>query len=128
MVFLLNPLYNEIVDDCFELIIRSGFQIIKHVCLNMTQEVADDMFADKFGFDFLDGYKIMELMDKEDVHLFHLTKIAADREVRELYKESDLQFEDLIYATEWAKPLKPTQIPYLFFFLDSERTFEAGLK
>ena len=29
--------------------------------------------------------------------------------------------------TRWAAPLKPIQIPYLFFFLDTERTFEIGL-
>lgn len=30
--------------------------------------------------------------------------------------------------TQWPIPLKPIQIPYLFFFLDTERSFEAGLK
>ena len=61
------------------------------------------------------------------MHIFHLTKIAGDKEVRELFRQSDLQFEDLWMPTKWPAPLKPIQIPYLFFFLDTERTFEIGL-
>ena len=62
------------------------------------------------------------------VHCFHLAKIAGDREIRELYRQSDLQFEDMICFTEWNPPLKPIQIPYLFFFMDTERTFELALR
>ena len=30
--------------------------------------------------------------------------------------------------SEWNPPLKPIQIPYLFFFMDTERTFELALR
>lgn len=48
--------------------------------------------------------------------------------MRELYKQSDLQFEDLYFMTDWRPPLKPSQIPYLFFFMDTEKTFEMCLR
>ena len=30
-------------------------------------------------------------------------------------------------ATNWPKPLKPLHIPYLFYFMDTEKSFEAAL-
>ena len=57
-----------------------------------------------------------------------MTKIAGDREVRELYRQSDLRFEDLWLETRWPLPLRPGALPFLFFFLDTEQTFEAGLQ
>lgn len=62
------------------------------------------------------------------MHCFHLAKIAGDREIRELYRQSDLQYEDLLYTSEWSPPLKPIQIPYIFFFMDTERTYELALR
>ena len=48
--------------------------------------------------------------------------------MRERYRQSDLEFEDLYMATDFPKPLKPIHIPYLFLFMDTEKSFEAGLQ
>jgi hypothetical protein len=37
-------------------------------------------------------------------------------------------FIDLINSHQLSMPLQPQQIPFLFFFLDLEETFEEGLK
>ena len=62
------------------------------------------------------------------VHCFHLAKVAGDREVRELFRQSDLQFEDLVCLSDWQPPFKPGQIPFLFFFMDTERAFELCMR
>lgn len=61
------------------------------------------------------------------VHVFHLIKIAGDRETRQLYCMSDLQIEDLLMPTQFGKPLKPVYIPFLFLFLDTSNSYEQGL-
>jgi hypothetical protein len=37
-------------------------------------------------------------------------------------------FDDLINPHQLSIPLQPQKIPFLFFFLDLEETFEEGLK
>lgn len=44
---------------------------------------------------------ILDNLCGETVHVFHLAKIAADRELRALYQQSDLQFEDLYCISNW---------------------------
>jgi hypothetical protein len=43
--------------------------------------------------------------------------MAAEREARIMYQQSDLQVEDLITATSFGTPLKPTYIPFIFLFV-----------
>ena len=87
-----------------------------------------DLFSSKL--DLSRDAQERPIIDKllvSDVHIFHLSKIAGDREMRERYRQSDLEFDDLLMATPFPKPLKPSHIPYMFFFMDSERSFEACL-
>lgn len=88
---------------------------------------ANDLIGSKFGYDN-DGAELINIAKREVVHCFHLAKLAGDREIRELYRQSDLQYEDLIYATNWGNQFKPIQIPYLFYFMDTERTYELCLR
>lgn len=48
--------------------------------------------------------------------------------MRALFKQSDLQYEDLYSMTQFTPPLKPAQIPFMFFFMDDERTYELCLR
>ena len=45
-----------------------------------------------------------------------------------MYRQSDLQFEDMYFVTTWQTPFKPGQIPHLFFMMDTERSFELCLR
>lgn len=53
--------------------------------------------------------------------------MAAEREARIMYQQSDLQIEDLITATSFGTPLKPTYIPYIFLFVHQAASFEECL-
>ena len=126
VILLLNPMYNAIVEHAIEVLIRASFTILAHEFKEIKDFQAEDLFAAKYGPD--DARLILENFSDQPVHCFHLAKIAGDREIRELYRQSDLQFEDMIYFKEWNPPLKPIEIPYLFFFMDKERTFELALR
>ena len=62
------------------------------------------------------------------MHFFHLTKISADRELREIFEAYDLEFEHLTNGPKYSAPYGPMNIPYMFFFLDTEKEYEKGLE
>ena len=126
---MLNPIYNEIVEDAFELVLRSGFNILMHQPVDIRDKDLYNMFGSKFNAYLTqqDNITLSENLRVSYVHVFHLSKIAADKEMRQRFGQSDLLVEDLSMATNWPKPLKPLHIPYLFYFMDTEKSFEAAL-
>ena len=54
--------------------------------------------------------------------------MSADRELRALYDASDMEFENLHTPPGYSPPYNNLNIPYLFFFLDTEREYETGLE
>ena len=63
----------------------------------------------------------------ETVHLWHLTKISGDREIRAIYKEAQIDFEDYFTLKVKNGPYKPMHLPYLFIFMDTPLMFERSL-
>ena len=49
VVFVLNPIYNNMVDDAFEVILRSGFNILMHKCIMIPVDTIADLFEKKFN-------------------------------------------------------------------------------
>ena len=85
------------------------------------------MFYDKYGEDSVECNKLYEMLDTHPVHIFHLTKVAADRECRALYIQSDMVLSDLNEAKNLTRPLTPQHLPFMFFFMDMESSFEESL-
>ena len=102
---ILNPMYNQILESAMEVLIRSDFTILQHSVQDLTEYQASDLLNAKFSL--ADQDPIIRLLSSEPVHVFHLSKIAGDREMRALFKQSDLQYEDLYCMTRWQPPLKP---------------------
>lgn len=115
---ILNPIYNSEIENAIELLLRMGYLLLQHELKQLDQEQVDLLLGNKFGFDSEDGYVVMENVVETPVHILHLSRVAGDREVRELFKQSDLQTEDLYRATMIQAPFKPQHIPLLFFFMD----------
>ena len=81
---MLNPIYNEIVEDAFELVLRSGFNILMHQFVDIRDKDLHNMFGSKFNayLTELDNRTLSENLRVSYVHVFHLSKIAADKEMR----------------------------------------------
>lgn len=124
---ILNPIYNNRLEAAFEVLVRANFMILQHTTRELEEQYWFDLFQHKLGA-ALDLAPVLDNLRGAPVHIFHLAKIAADREIRAMYQQSDLQFEDLYCVTNWPAPFKPMQIPHLFFFMDTERTFELCLR
>ena len=123
---ILNPIYNSQIEAAIEVLVRADYKILQYDRRRLTDLQATDLIGEKFGYE--DGQPLIENLRQNEVHCFHLAKLAGDREMRELFRQSDLQYEDLVYPTNWGIPLKPVQIPYLFFFMDTERSYELCLR
>ena len=81
-------MYNDLIEHAMEVLIRANYTILRHEVRELLDEQADDLFIQKYGVD--DGAAIIELVKSGPVHCFHLAKIAGDREMREIYLQSDL--------------------------------------
>jgi len=85
---VLNPIYNQLYEAAFECLLRAGFVIVNHGFKQLEQETANNLFAGKYTCMGMgsDGSRLLSYLASKEVHIFHLTKIAADRELRALYK------------------------------------------
>lgn len=85
---VLNPIYNQLYEAAFECLLRAGFVIVNHGFKQLDQETANNLFAGKYTCMGMgsDGSRLLSYLASKEVHIFHLTKIAADRELRALYK------------------------------------------
>jgi hypothetical protein len=79
-----------------------------------------------------EGPRLIRAFTGREVHLFHLSKIAADREARALFARSGAVLEDHVYAstvvTEASSPLLPACLPFLFLYMDSDAMLEGGME
>lgn len=130
VILILNPMYNyEYVDAAFELLLRSGFSILKHQFVEADEALVEALFLEKYGTEYEECFKLYHrLLGCNGLHVFHLAKVAADRECREAFIQSSLVLSDLYTDRQLKQPLQPPDMPYLFFFLDLESTYESGLK
>jgi hypothetical protein len=74
------------------------------------------------------GEKLVEFLGDTQVYMWHLGKISGDREIRQLFKDSQIEYEDLFQLKIRNTPFKPSHFPYLFLFMDSPSMFEQSLK
>ena len=66
------------------------------------------------------------------MHLFHLSKAAANREARALFASGGAVLEDHVYGSAEVfgtdGPLLPDLMPLLFFFMDTDIMFERAME
>eukprot|EP00347_Sterkiella_histriomuscorum_P005365 403356888 len=72
--------------------------------------------------------RLTDLLSDTQVHMFHICKIAGDREIRQLYKDSQVEYTDLFKMKLKTTPFRVNQFPLLFIFMDTPLMFEEGLK
>lgn len=75
------------VEETFELLLRCGFNILMHQLVALKYQDLQDLFSGKLNFS-RDAQErpIIDKLLVSDVHIFHLSKIAGDREMRERYR------------------------------------------
>lgn len=66
------------------------------------------------------------------MHIYHLTKLAGEREVRALFAQSEAILEDYLFVSpviaEAQGALLPHCLPYLFLFMDSGTMSERAME
>jgi hypothetical protein len=111
VVLILNPLYNDLIEDCFEVLVRAGFVIIQHKNHKWQDEnELDKVFGDRFRPEFfhMDNSvpDVMGFLKENDVHVFHLCKMAGDREMRARYEKFTVTFDEIMTMEPYNPPYK----------------------
>ena len=133
IVLVLNPLYNDRLAEAEALLVRMQYLFVQRAKRVLRADEAERLLSDKFGGDTLaEGPRLIRAFTGREVHLFHLSKIAADREARALFARSGAVLEDHVYAstvvTEASSPLLPACLPFLFLYMDSDAMLEGGME
>jgi hypothetical protein len=74
------------------------------------------------------GAKLGKFLAGSALWAWHLTKIAAEREVRQLFHDAQLELDDVFMAKVKSTPFKPAHLPFLFVFMDSPHMFESAFR
>lgn len=127
VVLMLNPLYNHLYESSLELLTRMGFKKLEHKVVNLRLPLLEDVFKNKLANNEVDQ-RLMELLTDQTVHMWHLTKISADREIRATYKDAQIDYEDYFKVKVKKGPFKPLHLPYVFIFMDTPTMFERSLQ
>jgi hypothetical protein len=133
IVLVLNPLYNDRLADAEALLVRMQYRFVRSVKRLLSHDDAQRLLEDKFGEEAMaEGPKLIRAFAHRDVHLFHLSKIAADREARALFAAAGPVLEDHVYpspvVTEARGPLLPECLPFLFLYMDPGTMFERAIE
>jgi len=77
-----------------------SYMFIKASSCYLTPEAAERLLEDKFGDDEMpQGPRLMQAFAGRNVHIFHLSKAAANREARALFASGGAVLEDHIYGS-----------------------------
>jgi hypothetical protein len=108
------------------------YLFVKTASRVLSPEAAERLLEDKFNEEEMpQGSRLIEAFAGREVHLFHLSKAAANREARALFS-SGAVLEDHVYGSpEVARAeggLLPELMPLVFLFMDSDTMFERAME
>ena len=111
-----------------ELLVRMRYGFVNHESKLMSGEELADLIGDRFDVNF---DHVLEAMSAQKIHFYHLSKVAGEAELREIYEAADVHVQDLATVNAAIKnhegPLRPGHIPALFLNMDTEDMFERAL-
>ena len=82
------------------------------------------MFKDKFNLKLPIVDALLKLLANRPINIYHLTKIAAERELNAIFDLSEITIHDHLKVDPFVEnhrgPFMAEHIPYLFIYADSE--------
>lgn len=128
---ILNPLYPSQRIAAEELLVRMQYKFIKFKRVTLSAEEANSLLSDKYG-NTEDGKRLIGRFENREVDMYHLTKLAGEREIRALFARSDVILEDYLFRnasiTEAKGAFLPSSLPFLFFYMDSGIMHEKAME
>ena len=85
---------------------------------------------DKFLPEFQETPILLQMMEDKELYIFHLSKIAAAKEMAAIYEATEAVLVDHLMKnpviTNEKGCLLAHHMPYLFFYMDSEVMYEKA--
>ena len=112
---------------------RMQYRFVNKTRQTLDQDGATELLEDRFDPQSPEGRRLIQrFKEAEEVHLYHLSKVAGDREVRAIFGQTEATVEDHLYGsrviTNAGGSLLPRCMPYLFLLMDSEVMFERAME
>jgi hypothetical protein len=85
LVLVLNPLYAVKEVDAEELLVRMQYRFVNKTRVTLDTEKARTLLEDKFPRDSPESAQIIDAFANKEVNIYHLSKVAANKEVRAIF-------------------------------------------
>jgi hypothetical protein len=69
---------------------------------------------------------MIKFMSNALVNMWHLSKISGDREIRQNFKDAQIELDDIFRLKVKTTPFKPCHLPFIFVFMDTPFMFETA--
>ena len=90
----------------------------------MDIQMLEDLFKDKFNLKLPIVESLLKLLIKKPINIYHLTKIAGERELTAIFDLSEITIHDHLKVDPFVEnhkgPFTAEHIPYLFIYADTE--------
>ena len=109
------------------------YRFVSNTRRTLDQDGAEHLLEDRFDPQSPEGRRLIQnFREAEEVHLYHLSKVAGDREVRAIFGQTEATVEDHLSGsrviTNAGGSLLPRTMPYLFLLMDSEVMFDRAME
>jgi hypothetical protein len=133
IILVLNPLYNDRVQEASALLVRMQYLFVKTARKQLERAEAEQLLGDRDAESAMpQGSRLIEHFTCAEVHLFHVSKVAAAREARALFARGGVLLEEHLErraeVADAVSPLLPDSMPHLFLLMGSDAMFEAGMQ
>ena len=90
----MNPIYNHLIAQVEELLVRMRYKFVYRGVHQLDKERVSALLDDKFDPQTPEGKGMINLLTGQDIHIFHLAKVAANVEIRKIFEETEAMLED----------------------------------
>lgn len=112
--------------------IRMQYHFVNFGSKTLSADQARYLLEDKFDLESFEGSKLCSNFSNQQVHFFHVTKVAAFRELRQIFFDSEAMMEDHLYSSSLIENTEgsflPHHLPFLFVLVDSTVMQERALE
>jgi len=130
LILVLNPMYNHLIKYVEELLVRMQYNFVNKQEVRMDVEQVTSLLQDKFPTSTRKTQRLIQMLEGQKVHFYHLTKRVAMQEIQALFDLSDASFADHLSPSPLVVSQKGAflaeHIPYLFLLMDSNEMFEKA--
>lgn len=127
LIFLMNPLYDNLYGVLPEYFESLGFKIITQGFVTLSEKQAKRLISRRYKHSSFKNDIIKHFTDRRTAY-FHAATLNGNKVTDDLMRKYFPTWSDVLEYKLLEKPLKPESFPFIFVPMDSSQMYEDALK